>query len=360
MDRDAREQAEKILRDAGVSAEAIAAKRNIDARLDGFGLNPSRGAPTLISPGRRVDVGFGIPKIELRANNEQRIDQIVRQTVLTGTSDEGGAVSAILLGDGVGGAPPRVVPTENLPTHMGEATWEPTDLLPAQSVASLATTASGGTEVKFNYPGIVYVGPGAMGCYWARALGASQNIRWNALMAAVRLAYSPKIGLFFGTNAIGGVATKGVLTLAFYKLPDKYHSGKNSSWKAWHKQVGEWTEGSGDSAATGVAVQSLSTGPTNGTDVTLGTFSDAGAGTQIFKVGTNFPVAGAVVQGAVILNASNANTDAIWVAETTALAVASNGALGALGQDSNNRAVGTKLFMLANSGTQVLGARYRS
>jgi len=67
--------------------------------------------------------------------------------------------------------------------------------------------------------------------------------------------------------------------------------------------------------ASGVAI-----GPDSGTDVTLGSFSDAGAGTQIYKVGTNFPVGGAAAIGSIIVNALPSNTDTVWIAETSALA----------------------------------------
>lgn len=354
---EARQQAERILRNAGVSAEALQAKRNIDARLAGIGLPPTSSAPIMVSPGRRLDVGTGAPKYTLQASNEQRIEQLERRAI-AGQADEGRAVSAILLSGGVGADPPHVALTEDMPNALGEATWEPSDLSGPTAVTSLGTTAGGGTEVKFNLPGIVYVGSGAIGVYWARSLGANQNT-WSPCLPGMRLAYHPQGGLFFGTSSAGGIRASGALILAFYKMPAGYKKQKNA-WREWHKQVGEWTEGSGSDNALGVIAQSLAVGANSGTDVTLGTFSDAGAGTQIFKAGTNFPVAGAVTQGGVILNASNANTDVIWIAETTVLAVASNGALGALGQDINNRAVGTKLFMLANSGTQVLGARYRS
>ena len=72
------------------------------------------------------------------------------------------------------------------------------------------------------------------------------------------------------------------------------------------------------------------------------------------------PVGGATVQGSTILNSRPANTDVGWVAETSALAVASNGGIGPSGQDTWQIPIGGTLFMLAASGTQVIGARYRS
>lgn len=362
---DSRELSEKILREAGLwNEEAAAAKRKIDARLDGLGLRPAFGLPTAVRPGAVASPrSFGLPQTQpthttIQDRLKQRLEDVQHEIIKPGDPrSPRGAVTALLQHGGA--EPPHVVLSDDANSALGDATWEPSDLSAAVAVTGLQTTALGGTEAKFNMPGIIYVGSGAIGVYWARALGANINSKWCPLMAGMRLAYHPHSAIFFGTNTVGGVKLGGVLTLAFYKLP-KHLETKKNGWKLWHKQIGEWTEGSGSDTATGVIAQAFASGAVNGTDVTLGTFSDAGAGTQIFKVGTNFPVGGAVAAGGVIMNASNANTDVIWVAETTALAVASNGPIGALGQDVSNRAIGTKLFMLANSGTQVLGARYRS
>lgn len=360
----ARETAENILRAAGLGAdpEAARAKRFLDMRLDGLGLGPSTGLPTRLEPGAR-SVASGV---------------------------------VALLGDPRGAPPPHVeIPTDiDGLDEESEALFEPSQLIAAQAVTGLAATSAGGTQVNFSDKGVVHVGSGAVGAYWNRALGAAQNIKWAPLAPGLLLPFDPRVGLFVGTNAVGGITIGGVLTLAFYKLPPIKSRAEREQAKidaqrgaAGGEPGSPWAGGGGDRyrgvdltapervwtpgsfrlelgkrvmASGSDMVAGISSGPGNGTDVSLGSFSDAGAGTQIYKVGTNFPVAGAGAIGAVILNALPSNTDTIWVAETAALAVASNGAIGASGQDTWNRPLNGTLFMLALSGTQVLGARYRS
>lgn len=376
----AESEGDKILRAAGLLPEAAAAKRNIDAKLAGLGLPLSTGLPSKILPNRRgiiqqVESGGTSRGEQMRAvqglildptgerpeihfdESDLQIGSILREPLALGSPR--GATTALLF-DPRGAPAPQVVMGTDVELENGQASFEPSDLAPAVACTSLATTATGGTEVKFSTPGIVYIGSGAIGVYWARALGANINSKWAPLLPGMRLAYHPQSALFFGGNSVGGVTVGGVLVLAFYKMPPNYKTKKNP-WSAWHKQIGEWTEGSGSDNAAGAIMGFLGgAGPSTGSDVTLGTFSDAGAGTQIFKVGTNMPVGGASARGAVIMNAANTNTDAVWVAETTPLAVASNGGIFQAGQDMNNVPVGGKLFMLANSGTQKLGVRFRS
>lgn len=341
---DAREIGEKILREAGVGGEALRAKRNIDARLEGLGLEPSVGAPLKLSPGEEFSV---------------------RPT-------PNSAVSALLFDQG-GAQPPVVVLASDAGENeedFNDAMFEPSDLIAAQAVTALATTAAGGTEVRFNLPGFVHIGSGGIGVYYNRALGASQNFRWAPCAPNLIIPYNPRIGLFVGTNVAGGIAIGGALTLSFYRTPPEKHREKRDGRTTitapgrgsylgggFREQLGRRV---GAVGSDGSLLNALAAGPLNGTDVTLGTFSDAGAGTQIYKVSTNFPVGGAAAVGAAILNASPANTDVIWVGETALLAVASNGGLSASGQDAWHAALSGKLFMLANSGTQVLGVRYRS
>lgn len=341
----AQKTAEEILRRAGLSSgEARAAWNGIQPRLDAIGATSA--VPIL--PGREANL-FTHP----RPTIESRVARVVRTN--QNPAGEGGAVSELLMGNR--SEPVTVLLSD---TSVDNPSLEPTDLLAATAVTSLATTAAGGTEVKFSHPGIVYVGAGPVGLYWARALGAAQNIRWSPIMSGVRLAYHPESALFLGTNNVGGIAPGGAMTLAFYKMPDEY-AQKKGAWRDWHKSISEWTEGASDTTGTaGVLGFIIGGGPTAGTDVTLGTFTDSGAGTQIFKAGTNMPAGGAVAKGSVIANAPSTNTDVVWVGETALLAVASNGAIGQMGQDTWNINIAGKLFMLANSGTQKLGARYRS
>lgn len=376
-DPDARELAETILRARGVDAESLSAKRNIDRRLDGLGQPPSSGAPTGLRPGREV---------------------VVRQQGYHGgAAFAAGAAGGVLI-DPEGAQPdPYVVPSFDVEDLYSEAIFEPSDLIAAQAVTGLATTAAGGTEVRFNTKGVVHVGGGAIGVYWNRPLGANVNFRWAPLAPGLLLPYNPKQGLFVGTNNVGGIKVAGVLTLAFYQLPpmktpedrqrERIEAGRaragdepGSPWtgpgggisrpdapfggiapREWtpslfRAELGKRLVASGSDMPAGAIISAAG----GGTDVTLGTFSDAGAGTQIFLAGSNMPAAGASALGATILNARPANTDVCWVAETSALAVASNGGLGPSGQDSWNIPNGGTLFMLAASGTQVIGARYRS
>lgn len=380
-------EGDKILRAAGLlppTGEAERAKRNLDARLAGLGLPASSGLPTKIVPGAGprsfvqpvdpgpgnraltasgvtgllLDPGSGAP--DLHYPNGQPSPQVRR--ILEEPRALGGAQGAAtsLLFDPRGAPPPQVVLSQDLELEAGQASFEPSDLSPAVACTSLATTAAGGTEVKFSVPGIIYIGSGAIGVYWARALGANINSKWSPLLPGMRLAYHPQAAIFFGGNSVGGVTIGGVLTLAFYKMPPNFQK-KRDAWSKWHKQIGEWTEGSGSDNAAGAIMGFLGgAGPQTGTDVTLGTFSDAGVGTQIFNAATNMPVGGASARGAAIMNAPNTNTDAVWVAESSVLAVASNNGIFTAGQDQNNVPVGGKLFMLANSGTQKLGVRFRS
>lgn len=330
------EKAEKILRAQGLDpGEALRAKRNIDARLDGYGLPPSVGAPA------KIPSGF-----------EARLEARTGGKPLTGGSQ--GAASALLLDPrGALSEPPLVVGPDD-PTGLDFGEYLPSDLAAAVAVTSLATTVNGGTETKFNRPGIVRVGDGAIGVYRANALGANINTGWQPLGAFELIPYYPQAGLFVGTNTVGGIAIGGVLTLAFYALPRKFlgHQGM----RKFLSSLGKILPIPGTTMGPGSIIASVG----GGTDVTLGTFSDAGAGTQIFKAGTNFPTGGAGAVGSVIMNAPPTNTDVVWVAETSALAVASNGGISQSGQDIFVRALNTKLFMLANSGTQKLGCRYRS
>lgn len=359
MDARERELADNILRNSGLlTPDAELARKRLDERLAGSGLSVE-GVPTRVLPGE-VGAHRSLRGTVIGTRGfDALLEKIARNTGEQEASAAGAAGATLLDPSGL---PPKVQvqpsQTDSM-AELGTASFEPSDLSAAVAVTSLAASSAGGTEVRFNKPGIIYVGSGAMGVYWARALGAKINSKWAPLLAGMRLAYHPQAAIFFGTNSVGSVAVSGVLTLAFYEMPPNYQK-KRDAWRKWHKQIGEWTEGSGDSSATGALLQALSTGGTNGTDVTLGTFSDAGAGTQIFKAATNFPVGGASSKGSVIVNASNANTDSVWVAETAALAVASNNGVYQGGQDMHSRAVAEKLFMLANSGTQVLGARYRS
>ena len=290
--------ANRILADAGLRpSDAVEAKRRIDARLTEMGAPPSIHRPVPLLPGASL---------------------VGRTTA--------GVVSELISGR------EKEIVQPHVELYNPDATFGPDDFSPAVACTSLGTTAAGGTEVKFQSPGIVYVGAGPVGVYWTRALGSSQNNRWTPVMSGVRLPYNGKNGLFFGTNTVGGIAVGGCISFALYQLP-KEHVGKPGAWAALHKQVQDWTEGSSDATGTaGVLGFIFGGGPASGTDVTLGTFSDAGGGTQIFKVGTNMPVGGAVNRsGAVILNASPANNDVCWIGETGALRVASNGGIGPSG-----------------------------
>lgn len=370
-----REIGERILREAGIHPEALAAKRHIDARLAGLGLPPSIGAPRKLEPGQSLT------------------DRVTTARSEAATAGAVGAAGGVLLDPAGRPLPYRVVPGAEVSEELSEAMFEPSDLIAAQAVTGLATTVSGGTEVRFNLKGLVHVGSGAIGVYWNRALGAAQNFRWAPLAPGLILSYDPRQGLFVGTNGVGGITIGGVLTLSFYRLPPKKRREENVHGRPdaqgrtapgaepgspWAGAPGGGSVGGSDSgglmragdfrlllsqhvAASGSDMTAgVANGPENGTDVTLGTFSDAGAGTQIYKVGTNFPIAGAGAIGKVILNALPSNTDTVWIGETAALAIASNGALGASGQDSWNRPLNGTLFMLALTGTQVIGARYRS
>lgn len=348
---DPRTIGERILQESGLSRDGVAqsrqAKENIDRRLDGLGLPPSSTLPARLLPGeeKSIALGFG-----------------------TASRFAGGAASSVLF-DPEGASPnPRVVPSDDVDGMESQAIFEPSDLIAAQAVTGLATTAAGGTEVRFNIKGIVHVGSGAIGCYWNRALGASQNFRWAPLAPGLLIPYDPRQGLFVGSNVAGGITIGGVLTLSFYRLPpiqkvrraDKTTISapdRSTGWSlgGFREELARRTGASGSDTTAGAFA-----GVDAGSDVTLGTFSDAGVGTQIFRVSTNMPVGGATRIGATILNASPANTDVVWVAETSALAVASNGGISAGGQDQVRSALNGTLFMLAGSGTQVLGARYRS
>lgn len=365
---DPRTIGERILRDSGLSrdlrAQAVRAKEDLDKRLEGLGLEPSRALPTRVLPGEDVELGFGLA-----------------------SRSAGGAASSVLL-DPLGAPPnPRVVPSNEVDVMESEAAFEPSDLIAAQAVTGLATTAAGGTEVRFNVKGLVHVGSGAIGVYWNRPLGASQNFRWAPLAPGLLIPYDPREGLFVGSNIAGGITIGGVLTLAFYKLPPiktraerelariaaqrsapggepgspwaGAPGGGAGGWDSasqFRTELGHRLGASGSDTTAGAVIGGLG----GGTDVTLGSFSDAGAGTQIYLAGSNMPVGGASKVGRTILNAPPGNTDAVWVGETAALAVASNGGLSASGQDTWEIPAGGKLFMLANSGTQILGARYRS
>jgi hypothetical protein len=340
LDQDQIAAAERILRSSGLyTEEQLAAKRRIDERLGSVGVSPTVRPPMRLSP------NFGTVTRPTRETLYGRVAKNINP------ASERGAASALLLEKEE--LPPKVVP--DITRDIGDATFEPSDLSQAQAVTSLATTASGGTEIKFNLPGILMIGSGAIGVYWSRALA----IKWAPLLPGRRFAYHPQSGFLVGTNSVGGINPAGVLTIEFYKLPPNYGKKKNA-WSVWHKQIGDWTEGSGSDNTAGAILHQLTTGGNNGTDVTLGTFSDAGGGTQIFKALTNMPVGGAVTGGAVILNTPPANTAPIWVAETSALAVASNGGISAAGQDEWSIPTGGKLFILSSAATQTVGARFRS
>lgn len=231
-----------------------------------------------------------------------------------------------------------------------------TDAYPPTAATSLASIGSGGTEVKFNREGIIVPGPGAIGVYYASALEAGQGAKgkWQSLLATRKIRYNREAGFFIGSSSIGGITVGGVVTLDFYAKP------KHVKWSDWHKFVERWTSGSGPESAVGALVGTIPGSGGSGTDVTLGTFSDAGVGSQIFLAGTNMPSTGAVKQVSVVLNTPGYNTDAIWVAETSALAVADNNPLMPAGQDTWNIPAGGKLFFKSRSGTQKVGARVRS
>lgn len=380
---DSRETAESILRHAGFTrGDAQAAKKNLDRRLEGLGLGPSVGLPIPIPPGREV----------LRPTVPQTLDRILSTVE---TTHPRGSISALLVNP-EGARPRQVVAGSDIEDLDSEALYEPSDMISAQAVTGLATTAAGGTEVRFNVRGYVHVGSGAIGVYWNRPLGASQGFRWVPLAPGLLIPYDPRQGLFVGSNAVGGITIGGVLTLSFYRLPKSQAAKGDDRAKieapgrtpgAGPADPGRIDPGAGSGSIGGsigdsrvVSRQSfrdrlasrlvasgsdttagaIITGLGGGSDVTLGSFSDAGAGTQIYLAGSNMPVGGASVGGALVLNSRPANTDTIWVGETAALAVASNGPIGPSGQDTWNIPVSGKLFMLALSGTQILGARYRS
>lgn len=269
---------------------------------------------------------MGLP----RSGNLSR-DQVVR------------ALSNLM--DGIEDPGPRVI----LPTEES-ALWEPTDSKQPVTVASIATTANGGEEVKFAADGVIIPGPGAMGMYWARSVKA----RWAPLTPGRPIPYTVDAGFFVGRNTTG-VATRGVLSLEFYAKPSGMTWGKFMAWATGWTKVQGAAEGAVGGMMAGLVGMS-------GTDVTLGTFShlSTDAAKQIFLAGSAMPEAGADQQLNLIVKAPYGNTDEVYVGETAALAVASNNPLSATGEDTWSIPSGGKLFFKSASGTQKLSARIRA
>ena len=348
-DANAREISARILREAGIDPDStLRAKDAFDRRLEGMGL------PALARPPRAVPPAKLTPPFSAR--------------------DAAGAISALLVPGGGNPPNPRVVPSADAfgpADRFTSAMFEPYDLIAAQAVTGLATTAAGGTEVRFNLPGFVHVGSGAVGVYWNRALGANKGFRWVPCAPGTLIPYHPRQGLFVGTQTVGGITIGGVLTLSFYRLPE-WKKGRDDARERppsdsggssgdqpgdpgaidpggggglesldmkFQHALAQHVAASGSDTTAGAFVGAGGDGP----DVTLGSFSDAGVGTQIFLAGSNMPIGGASRAGIAVLNSRQANTDTVWVGETSALAVASNGAIGPSGQDLWNIPVAGQL-----------------
>ena len=255
------------------------------------------------------------------------------------------ALSALISGEHLAG------PIVN-PVGGDAAFWEPTDSRQPLAVTGLTTTANGGQEIKFSQEGLIATGPGAIGVYWSRNL----KQRWTPLLQGRFISYVPDAGFFVGTDNTG-VTPAGVLSLEFYAKPDKF------SWKQWTDYVGRWTRGAGPDMGMGAVIGTIAASTSfGGTDVTLGTFShlSTDAAQQISLVGSNMLVGGATKKCQVIVSAPYTNTDEVYVAETAALAVASNNALSATGQDTWSIPATGKLFFKSASGTQKVSARART
>lgn len=230
---------------------------------------------------------------------------------------------------------------------------EPSDVKVVGLVSALPTITSGvgqnGTEVKFNADGIIIPIPGAIGAFWSRSL----KNRWAGIQPGRPIAYTQEQSFFVAQDTT--VQIGGNLALEFYAKPQGMHL------KHFYQRVRDWTAQSGEGGAGGIISAQSGFFPGSSSDVTLGTFTQTGGSpTQIFLAGTNMVVGGATKAGQLFINTDGANTDEIFVGETSALAIASNNPIGASGQDVWYIPKGGKLFFLSKSGTQSIGARFRS